>query len=270
MPIFNSIIRETTRKDLPFANGLASSETAAKVLIAGCGTGAQVLAASRYQNSEITAIDLSTSSLAYAIRKTNEYGMKNVNFKKLDLLNSSMLGELFDVIECSGVLHHLQRPADGLSELIRCLKPGGYLKLGFYSETARRLITEARNYIQKLKITSSQEGIRYFRRQVINGEINALKGLPDLTNDFYSTSECRDLCFHVKEHCFTIDTLEELLNSHGLVFCGFIVSDNVKRLYAEKYPKDLDMCCLANWKVFEEFNPLTFHGMYQFWVYRLH
>ena len=43
-----------------------------KVLIAGCGTGKQILQALKYQNSVITAIDLSLSSLAYAKRKLDE------------------------------------------------------------------------------------------------------------------------------------------------------------------------------------------------------
>ena len=42
------------------------------ILIAGCGTGQQILQAQRYKNAEITAIDLSTSSLCYAKRKLNE------------------------------------------------------------------------------------------------------------------------------------------------------------------------------------------------------
>ena len=45
-----------------------------KVLIAGCGTGKQILQALKYENSVITAIDLSLSSLAYAKRKLDELG----------------------------------------------------------------------------------------------------------------------------------------------------------------------------------------------------
>ena len=43
-----------------------------KVLIAGCGTGHQLLQVQGYKNAQITAIDLSLSSLAYAQRKINE------------------------------------------------------------------------------------------------------------------------------------------------------------------------------------------------------
>ena len=116
-----------------------------KVLIAGCGTGAQVLVANRYRNAKITAIDLSSSSLAYAIRKAREYGMKNVTFKKMDLLNIGELDQHFDIIECTGVLHHMENPKAGLSKLINQLIPGGYIKLALYSGVARKTIAEREN-----------------------------------------------------------------------------------------------------------------------------
>ena len=58
-----------------------------------------------------------------------EYGMDNVMFKQIDLLNVADLGEIFDIIEYGGVLHHMEKPSKGLSALIQQLKPGGYIKL---------------------------------------------------------------------------------------------------------------------------------------------
>ena len=82
---------EATRKKLSFRDELKNSNATPKVLIAGCGTGNQVINASRYKNAQITAIDLSSSSLAYAFRKSKEYGMDNVIFKRMDLLNVASL-----------------------------------------------------------------------------------------------------------------------------------------------------------------------------------
>ena len=66
-----------------------------------------------------------------------EYGMDNVTFNQMDLINVAELGVIFDIIECSGVLHHMEKPSKGLSALIQQLKPGGYIKLGLYSLIAR-------------------------------------------------------------------------------------------------------------------------------------
>ena len=265
-PIHKAIEIETTRKRLSFSDELLTSSVSPKALIAGCGTGNQVIVASRYKNAEITAIDLSSSSLAYAIRKSMEYGMNNVTFKQMDLLNVAQLGDIFDIIECSGVLHHMEEPSKGLCALIQQLKPGGYIKLGLYSEIARKVIVEARETIQTAGINSTPESIRKFREKVIKGEIKELLDLPKFGKDFYSLSECRDLCFHVQEHRFTTESLQKLLDSHGLTFCGFMVSDQIKKLYQEIYPEDHDMTSLSNWGEFEEEHPSTFAGMYQFWA----
>ena len=191
-----------------------------------------------------------------------EYGMDYVEFKQMDLLNAAELGDKFDVIECSGVLHHMEKPSKGLSALIQQLKPGGYVKLALYSEIARRVIVEARKTIQTLGINSTPESIRNFRKKVLAGEIKELLDLPKFVSDFYSLSECRDLCFHVQEHRFTTELLQKLLDSHGLTFCGFMVPEQIKKLYQEQYPEDIDMTSLPNWGEFEEKCPSTFTGMY--------
>ena len=191
--------------------------------------------------------------------------MKNVIFEKMDLLNIADLVGMFDIIECSGVLHHMDKPSDGLSALIQKLKPGGYIKIGLYSEIARNVVVEARKIIQTLGINSTPISIREFRQKVLSGEYQELSPLQQ-RRDFYSISTCRDLCFHVQEHRFTTESLQKLLDSHGLTFCGFMVPSHIKKLYQEKYPEDNEMTSLFNWGAFEEEHPSTFTNMYQFWA----
>ncbi len=257
---------ETTKKNQYYPAELSSINISPKVLIAGCGTGTQVIMASRYKNAQITAIDLSSNSLAYAMRNTRNYGMNDVNFKRMDLLNASSLGKKFDVIECSGVLHHMKEPDKGLTALIEQLKPCGYIKLGLYSEIARSVIVEARSLIQKLGFTGTPESIKRFRKKILDGELKGLESLAKFGKDFYSLSECRDLCFHVQEHRYTTKKLQRLLDSHDLSFCGFMVPDQIKILYNERYPSDRDMTSLLNWGELEKQYPSTFAGMYQFWA----
>ena len=195
--------------------------------------------------------------------------MNNVILKKMDILNVAELDEKFDIVECGGVLHHMEKPSKGLSALIQQLKRGGYIKIGLYSEIARKVIVEARKTIQTLEIESTPEGIRKFRKQVLNGEIKELLDLPKFARDFYSLSECRDLCFHVQEHRFTTESLQKLLDSHGLTFCGFMLPEQIKKLYRGKYPEDSDMTSLSNWGEFEEECSSTFARMYQFWAQKM-
>ena len=236
-----------------------------KVLIAGCGTGQHILNSQRYKNAQITGIDLSISSLAYAQRKINELGIDNVDLIQMDILEVGLLKERFDIIECSGVLHHMNDPSKGLNALLGVLRTNGFLKLGLYSELARQDIVKARNYIEIKKLQANEDNIRNFREKVISGECSNLNSLKN-KGDFYSLSECRDLCFHAQEYRFTIDQLAETLESNQLKFLGFLLQQPVKSLYKQYFPEDKTQTNLKNWEIFEEKHPTTFRGMYQFWV----
>tara|TARA_B100000212_G_scaffold12689_1_gene9087 strand:- start:256 stop:2469 length:2214 start_codon:yes stop_codon:yes gene_type:complete len=235
------------------------------VLIAGCGTGSQILHAQRYKNAQITAIDLSLSSLSYAQRKINELGIDNVELIQMDILEIALLEMKFDIIECSGVLHHMNNPLRGLKVLLKVLKKTGFLKLGLYSELARKDIIEARKYIATENLQPNDEAIRNFREDVFSGKIEGISNLSDW-GDFYTMSECRDLCFHSHEHRFTIKKLEETLKYCKLKFLGFLLPKTIKSLYGNYYPEDNTQTNLKNWARFEERHPNTFGGMYQFWV----
>ena len=235
------------------------------LLIAGCGTGIQILEASRYKNCEIVAIDLSNSSISYAKRKVDEYGMKNVSFIEMDLLELTQLNKKFDLIECSGVLHHLKDPAKGLFKLIESLKPKGFLKLGLYSKYARQEIIQARKLIKEKEIKPNLSEIRSFRNDVLNGDLQRLHEITTWS-DFYSTSMCRDLCFHRQEKCFSLIEIKNMIETANLEFLGFTISKNIKDKYQLNHKDIESFKDLQLWDKFETKNPNSFKEMYQFWV----
>ena len=52
------------------------------------------------------------------------------------------LKKKFDVIESSGVLHHMDDPFLGWSNLSDCLNKGGLMKISLYSKIARQEISK--------------------------------------------------------------------------------------------------------------------------------
>jgi hypothetical protein len=84
--------------------------------------------------------------------------------------------------------------------------------------------------------------------------------------DFYSTSECRDLLFHVQEHRLTLGQIESFLAEFGLHLIGFELDPRVIRRYRESFADDRSGTNLRNWTQFEVENPDTFAGMYRFWI----
>jgi len=238
------------------------------ILIAGCGTGEQSIGtAARFKASKVTAIDLSLSSLSYAKRKSEELGIENVDYTQADILDLGKLGKQFDIVECTGALHHMDDPLVGWRVLTDCLKPGGLMKIGLYSELARQHIVEMRQEISKAGIGSSDDEMKLFRTMVINSEHNHHKKTLN-ANDFYSLSELKDLLFNVQEHRFTIPKIQEALSNLRLKFCGF-EADKIVSHFKEVNTDVDDPFDLDKWQTYEEANPNAFSGMYQFWCQKI-
>lgn len=238
-----------------------------KVLIAGCGTGQHALTVARYfRNVEVTAIDISSRSLAYAIRKSKEYEVENIRFLNLDILSLNKLQETFHIIECSGVLHHMENPEAGLARLKERLHPKGLIKLGLYSEEARKPIKKVRDIISDYGVPTNRSAIRSMRQAIIGGNLPfESKGILE-SQDFYSSSGCRDLLFHAQELLFTPQRIESLLASQNLNFLGFVLPGKVKAQYDGEFSGDPERRNLSNWEQFETRHPSTFARMYQFYI----
>jgi len=240
------------------------------VLIGGCGTGQHALnTATRYSHCNVLAVDLSLSSLAYAVRKTRESGIDNIDFLHGDILDFDLLEREFDIVESVGVIHHMEEPLVGWKSLIRRLRRGGLMKLGLYSEIARKSVVEARQQISDNKLSSTAEGIRRYRQELLDNPPNPDSELGKLlhSRDFYSLSTCRDLLFHVQEHRFTLPQIEKALDELGLEFLGFDFSTNwTRQQFRKLHPEKEALLSLELWHQFERENPDIFSGMYVFWM----
>ncbi len=238
-----------------------------EILVAGCGTGQHPIDTARgRKGAKVLAIDLSMASLSYAKRKTAELGIETIVYAQADLLKLGSLGRTFDVVESAGVLHHLEDPFEGWQVLLSLLKPHGLMKLGFYSEIARRDIVKVRSMIAEECIGSSAQEIRAYRKHLLEMKDTDGLGMATSSSDFFSTSACRDLLFHVQEHRMTLPVLSNFLKENDLNFLGFEIDSSVTRSYKNRFPNDSSATDLKNWHIYEEENPDTFKSMYQFWI----
>ena len=238
------------------------------ILIAGCGTGNQIFDAQKYINSNITAIDLSSTSLAYAQRKINEFDINNVELFHMDLLDISLLDKKFDIIECGGVLHHMENPLIGLQSINQVLNDNGFMKLGLYSDLARQNVIKAREYIDYYKLKPNTNDIRAFRKNVFAGNIPEINSLTK-SRDFYNISSVLDLCFNIQEKRFNISELKMILKENDLKFLGFYLPKQIKSVYKQSFPLDKSQTNLDLWEKFENKYIDIFKGMYQFWVQKI-
>ena len=235
-----------------------------EILIAGCGTGQHsITTATRFKSSKVLAIDLSLSSLAYAKRKTEELAIKNIEYMQADILDLGQLNKQFDIIECIGTLVCMNNPLSSWQVLTDCLKPGGLMRVGLYSELARRNIIKIREEISQRGIVSSDAEMRSFRDMIIRSDQNHHQQISNFS-DFFSLSELRDLLFHVQEHRFTIPLIKNHLNKLRLKFCGFESSKIIPHFKRTNKHKE-DLYDLDKWQAYEYANPKAFSEMYQFW-----
>jgi len=238
-----------------------------RVLIAGCGTGRHALNVARYfRDVEVLAVDISHNSLSYAKGMAERYQLDNVEFLQADILQLEALEREFDIIECSGVLHHMDNPLQGAQCLKNILAPKGLLKIGLYSERARRSVVACRGTIAQQKIDATPAGIRQLRQQLLHDKTEDWSEIR-LSPDFYSASGCRDLLFHVKEHRFTPLQLKTLCDDLDLNFLGFSgLNRTTADDYRAQFPADQHMLNLGNWDVYEADNKDLFSSMYQFYT----
>ena len=238
-----------------------------RILVAGCGTGFEpILLALGEPQAEIVALDLSVASLAYAERQRASAGLSNLRFMHGDLLEAGALPETFDLIVCSGVLHHLEDPMLGWRALRSVLAPGGTMRISLYSRRARRAILEIRGSLGTSGPDWNRQAMFAARRRIREAPpsdpVFVLRG----SDDLFSTSAVRDLLFHACEHQFTPAEIAGCLTELELQFLGMEVSDPATSArFRARTGVDPATAGLADWEAFEVQFPDAFPAMLQFW-----
>jgi len=239
----------------------------AHVLNAGCGTGRHaIMSATRYSNADVLAVDLSKSSLAYARRSAQELGIGNIDFKQGDILKLGKLARQFHIIECSGVLHHIEQTEVALKILTDLLYPGGLIMLGLYSRIARGNVRMCAEYIASRGYKKVVSDILRARQEIFALDDARPEKRVLQSPDFYALSACRDLLFHEHEHSYELPEIRGMLQRCGLEFLGFEHHEmQVSNDYRQRHPDDPGMTNLDYWHAYENDHPRTFSRMYVMW-----
>jgi SAM-dependent methyltransferase len=236
------------------------------VLVPGCGTGREAVltAFSCAPHGRVLALDLSRASLSYAGLAARKYCAPQISFAQADILNLGELERRFRLIICSGVLHHLEDPLAGLRALCDRLHPDGFMRIALYSRLARGEVTRLRDTLGA-DLPRTPEAIREARARIVATHWEDLAQPFRSSTDFYSTSGCRDLFFHEREHQFTIPELRQALDAAGLAFLGFVLPPAIREAFRRWAGPGADLRDLDAWWAYEQAQPRTFSAMYTFW-----
>ena len=112
------------------------------ILEVGCGTG-QLSNFLGISSRRVIGTDLCLNSLGLGEEFRRKHDLRRVAFLQMNLFRPVFKPEQFDVVFCSGVLHHTSDPFGGFRGLVPLVKPGGHIVIGLYN-TWGRLMTDLR------------------------------------------------------------------------------------------------------------------------------
>lgn len=123
-----------------------------RALDAGCGHGICSVVLSELADT-VTAVDLSTDSLATAREQAARFGRGNISFHHQDLQTLAPEFRDFDLVWCWGVAMMAPDPMKVMHNLMHATAPGGTVYLGLYLKTW---------------LSPVHQGVRHFCRRFMN------------------------------------------------------------------------------------------------------
>ena len=193
------------------------------ILVAGCGTTQAAHYAVRWPQAKVVGIDVSAKSIAYTQNLQRTYGLDNLEVRQLPIDGVGELGQEFEHIVCTGVLHHLADPDAGLRALRDVLAPNGAINLMVYAPYGRAGVYMLQDYCRRVGVGASDREI---------DELAAsLKALPPdhpiasllrSSPDFADKAGLADALLHPQDRAYAVPELMELLDRAGLAFGRWI------------------------------------------------
>lgn len=194
-----------------------------RILVAGCGPNAAARLAFHNRAATVVGIDISEASLAHARHLQAKHGLTNLTLQRCRVEDVATLGQSFDLIESSGVLHHLPDPATGLKALAAVLASDGVVYLMLYGKYGRAGIYMAQELFRILGLGQSPEDVAAVKALVAAFPADhVLRRCLSGPNDLAFDAGVVDTFLHPIDRGYSVGDCYELLDSAGLVLQGWL------------------------------------------------
>jgi SAM-dependent methyltransferase len=189
------------------------------ILVAGCGTTQAARYAMRWPRARVLGIDVSANSIAFTQALKRKYALEGLEVRRLPVERAAELGQTFEHVVCTGVLHHLPDPDAGLRALRDVLAPSGALHLMVYAPYGRAGVYMLQEYCRRLGVGRTDPEIRDLAA--------CLKALPPehplapllrTSPDFANTAGLADALLHPQDRSYSVPQLFDFLRRAGLTF----------------------------------------------------
>ena len=187
------------------------------ILVAGCGTWQAAKYALCHADARVVGIDVSRTSLEHTERLKEKYNLTNLELEQLPVERVAALERRFDLIVCTGVLHHLADPGKGLCALRSVLKPGGAIYLMVYARYGRAGIYMFQEYCRRLGIGTTKREIKELAEVVKTlPNQHPLAALLGGARDAGDADALADALLNPRDRSYTVPELFELFASCNL------------------------------------------------------
>ncbi|HEY3057632.1 MAG TPA: class I SAM-dependent methyltransferase [Chloroflexota bacterium] len=197
-----------------------------RVLDAGCGTGDTAVAiAAGNPNIQVVGIDLSETSLGHARSQADQRGVgSNLELRCQSIEEVASLGQQFDYVISSGVIHHLDNPARGLNALVDVLAPTGGIFLMLYATYGRAGVYQMQDALRLMAGAADYDSRVALARDMVQRlpQDHPFKARQWTDSNWPGDAGLVDLLLHVRDRSYTVPQLFELLDGAGLQLARFM------------------------------------------------
>ena len=189
------------------------------ILVAGCGTSQAAKHAMRWPRARVVGIDFSATSVRCTEQLKQKYELHNLEVHQCPIERVGELGESFDQVICTGVLHHLPDPDAGLAALSRVLNPDGAMQIMVYAPYGRAGIYMLQEFCRKLDIRATDDEIRNLIVALMAlPRGHPLENLLRLAPDFREEAALADALLHPQDRAYSVPQLFDFISRAGLTF----------------------------------------------------
>ena len=189
------------------------------ILVAGCGTSQAARHALMQPDAQVTAIDLSETSLRHTRELQKKHNIRNLHLHRLAIERIGELGQTFDQIVCTGVLHHLSDPDAGLRALRDVLARDGAIQIMVYAPYGRAGITMMQDYCRLLGIGVGDEDLRDLGQTVQALPVDhPIAAVVKRAKDFTQPNALADALLNPQDRAYSVPQIYDWLERCGLQF----------------------------------------------------
>ncbi len=189
------------------------------MLVAGCGTSQAARHAIRWPKAPVTAIDISATGVQETLRLKERYRLDNLEVHQCSVEDVAKLGQSFEHIVCTGVLHHLPDPDRGLRALRDVMAPNAAMQLMVYAPYGRAGIYMLQEFFRRIGTTDQPNPVEYAQGSLsVLPRDHPLAPLLARSPDFATEEGVADALLNPIDRPYAVPEFFDFLAAGGLTF----------------------------------------------------